>query len=154
VRGHPRQLRRETTDIPPRALSCWDFGTRDRVNHRRTHVARNRLAYHVSAGQIEQLTVEGHATMQKVYLGMQSALTVEPGLDTNAFRERLAFGTADTPSATAAAGHPVLTAVDGGRLCARLTSSCVSPPLVAVAAVLGRLGTGRDVVLGGVSECR
>ena len=49
-----------------------------------------RLAYHVSAGQIEQLTAEGHAAMQEVYLAMQSALTVEPGLDTNAFRERLA----------------------------------------------------------------
>lgn len=49
-----------------------------------------RLAYHVSAGQIEQLTAEGRAAMQEVYLGMQAALTVEPGLDTNAFRERLA----------------------------------------------------------------
>ena len=49
-----------------------------------------RLAYHVSAGQIRQLTPEGHAAMQEVYLAMQSALTVEPGLDTNALRERLA----------------------------------------------------------------
>lgn len=49
-----------------------------------------RLAYHVSAGQIEQLTAEGRAAMQEVYLGMQAALTVEPGLDTNAFRQRLA----------------------------------------------------------------
>ena len=52
--------------------------------------AGTRLAYHVSAGQVEQLTVEGRTAMQEVYLGMQTALTLEPGLDTNAFRERLA----------------------------------------------------------------
>jgi hypothetical protein len=49
-----------------------------------------RLAYHVSAGQIEHLSADGRAAMQEVYLGMQAALTVEPGLDTNAFRARLA----------------------------------------------------------------
>ena len=49
-----------------------------------------RLAYHVSAGQIQQLSEDGRAAMQAVYLGMQAALTVPPGLDTNAFRARLA----------------------------------------------------------------
>lgn len=48
-----------------------------------------RLAYHVQRGQIEQLSEDGRAAMQGVYLGMQAALTVEPGLDTNAFRARL-----------------------------------------------------------------
>ena len=48
-----------------------------------------RLAYHVSAGQIEQLSEDGRRAMQMVYLGMQVALTVEPGLDTNALRARL-----------------------------------------------------------------
>ncbi len=49
-----------------------------------------RLAYHLSAGQIEQLSAEGRAALEEVYVGMQAALTVEPGLDTNAFRARLA----------------------------------------------------------------
>src|SRR4051812_9023761 len=50
-----------------------------------------RLAYHVHRGEIAQLSDDGRAAMQQVYLGMQAALTVEPGLDTNAFRVRLAF---------------------------------------------------------------
>jgi hypothetical protein len=49
-----------------------------------------RLAYHVSAGQIEHLSADGRAAMQRVYLMLQAALTVEPGLDANAFRTRLA----------------------------------------------------------------
>jgi len=49
-----------------------------------------RLAYHVTAGQIEHLSVEGRAAMQRVYVGMQAALAVEPGLDANAFRARIA----------------------------------------------------------------
>lgn len=48
-----------------------------------------RLAYHVSAGQIAQLSVDGRAAMRAVYVGMQAALTVPPGLDTNALRARL-----------------------------------------------------------------
>lgn len=49
-----------------------------------------RLAYHVSAGQIEHLSAEGRAAMQRVYVAMQAALAVEPGLDANAFRARMA----------------------------------------------------------------
>ena len=48
-----------------------------------------RLAYQVSAGQIEQLSEDGRAAMQRVYFGMQIALFVEPGLDTNALRALL-----------------------------------------------------------------
>ena len=48
-----------------------------------------RLAYHVSAGQIEHLSEDGRAAMRSVYVGMQAALTLEPGLDTNALRARL-----------------------------------------------------------------
>ncbi|HEX6249318.1 MAG TPA: hypothetical protein VFZ64_15730 [Nocardioidaceae bacterium] len=44
-----------------------------------------RLAYHVRAGQIDQLSVDGRAAMRSVYTAMQVALTVEPGLDTNSF---------------------------------------------------------------------
>lgn len=51
-----------------------------------------RLAYHVAAGQIQQLSEAGREAMQGVYLGMQTALTVPPGLDTNAIRARLARG--------------------------------------------------------------
>ena len=49
-----------------------------------------RLAYHVAAGQIERLSVEGRAAMQAAYVGMQAALSLEPGLDANALRTRLA----------------------------------------------------------------
>ena len=51
-----------------------------------------RLAYHVWTGQIERLSEEGRAAMQGVYLGMLSALTVEPGLDANAVRARIERG--------------------------------------------------------------
>lgn len=42
-----------------------------------------RLAYHVRAGQIDQLSVDGRAAMRSVYSAMQAALAVEPDLDTN-----------------------------------------------------------------------
>jgi hypothetical protein len=51
-----------------------------------------RLAYHVAAGQITQLSDDGRAAMQGVYAGMQAALTLEPGLDTNTVRARLGRG--------------------------------------------------------------
>jgi hypothetical protein len=50
-----------------------------------------RLAYHVSAGQVDRVSTDGRAAMQAAYLGMQAALTVEPGLNANAFRARLAI---------------------------------------------------------------
>lgn len=63
-----------------------------------------RLAYHLAAGQIEHLTADGRAAMQEVYLAMEAALTVEPGLDTNAFRARMARVHAEPARAPRACG--------------------------------------------------
>jgi hypothetical protein len=48
-----------------------------------------RLAYHVRAGQIAEVSEDGRQAMKAAYLAMQAALVVEPGLDTNAFRRHL-----------------------------------------------------------------
>ncbi|QNN54009.1 hypothetical protein [Nocardioides mesophilus] len=56
-----------------------------------------RLAYHVQAGQIDQLSDEGREALRSVYLAMQVALTIEPGLNTNELRKHLVKRNAPTP---------------------------------------------------------
>jgi hypothetical protein len=48
-----------------------------------------RLAPHVAAGYVAQLSDSGRAALADLYRLTQAALTVEPGLDTNTFIDRV-----------------------------------------------------------------
>lgn len=64
-----------------------------------------RLAYHVRAGQIAEVSEEGRQAMKSAYLAIQAALVVEPGLDTNAFRRHLcSHGCGSTPTSGGPSG--------------------------------------------------
>ena len=48
-----------------------------------------RLAHHVTVGYVGQLSQSGRDTLANLYRLTQAALTVEPGLDTNTFIDRV-----------------------------------------------------------------
>lgn len=48
-----------------------------------------RLAHHVAVGYVDQLSESGRAALADLYRLTQAALTVEPGLDTNTFVDRV-----------------------------------------------------------------
>lgn len=70
-------------------------GIRDLARHSGAYAAvlankpGARLAHHVAAGYIGQLSQSGRVALADLYRLTQAALTVEPGLDTNTFVDRV-----------------------------------------------------------------
>jgi hypothetical protein len=70
-------------------------GIRDLARHSGAYAAvfaskpGARLAHHVAVGYVGQLTQSGRAALADLYRLTQAALTVEPGLDTNTFVDRV-----------------------------------------------------------------
>lgn len=70
-------------------------GIRDLATHSGAYAAvlankpGARLAHHVAAGYVEQLSQSGRVALADLYRLTQAALTVEPGLDTNTFVDRV-----------------------------------------------------------------
>ena len=70
-------------------------GIRDLARHSGAYAAvfaskpGARLAHDVAVGYVEQLSQSGRAALADLYRLTQAALTVEPGLDTNAFVDRV-----------------------------------------------------------------
>jgi len=48
-----------------------------------------RLAHHVAVGYVDRLSESGRVALADLYRLTQAALTVEPGLDTNTFVDRV-----------------------------------------------------------------
>ena len=70
-------------------------GIRDLARHSSAYAAAMankpgaRLAHHVAVGYVGQLSESGRAALADLYRLTQAALTVEPGLDTNTFVDRV-----------------------------------------------------------------
>ena len=70
-------------------------GIRDLAKHSGAYAAMlankpgARLAHHVAVGYVGQLSASGRAALADLYRLTQAALTVEPGLDTNTFVDRV-----------------------------------------------------------------
>ncbi len=70
-------------------------GIRDLARHSGAYAAvfvnkpSARLAHHVAVGYVGQLSQSGRAALADLYRLTQAALTVEPGLDTNTFVDRV-----------------------------------------------------------------
>ena len=70
-------------------------GIRDLARHSGAYAAvfvnkpGARLAHHVAVGYVGQLSESGRAALADLYRLTQAALTVEPGLDTNTFGDRV-----------------------------------------------------------------
>jgi hypothetical protein len=70
-------------------------GIRDLARHSGAYAALfankpgARLAHHVAVGFVEQLSESGRSALADLYRLTQAALTVEPGLDTNTFVDRV-----------------------------------------------------------------
>jgi hypothetical protein len=70
-------------------------GIRDLARHSGAYAAMlankpgARLAHHVAVGYVGQLSESGRAALADLYRLTQAALTVEPGLDTNTFVDRV-----------------------------------------------------------------
>jgi hypothetical protein len=70
-------------------------GIRDLAKHSGAYAAMlankpgARLAHHVAVGYVGQLSASGRVALADLYRLTQAALTVEPGLDTNTFVDRV-----------------------------------------------------------------
>ena len=70
-------------------------GIRDLARHSGAYAAvfankpGARLAHHVAVGYVGQLSQSGRVALADLYRLTQTALTVEPGLDTNTFVDRV-----------------------------------------------------------------